>query len=106
MARSARNFDPIVPLNQRWFYFDFGSDLGSGETIVSGTLTASVTRGVDANPQSHILSSPMIVGSEVGAFCGNFLAGVTYSLEAIAVTSDDNVLELNARVRCQDPADR
>lgn len=104
--RLRRNFDPVEPTTERWFYFDFGPQLGTGETIVSAQWNITVVQGVDPSPGSRQLSQPAIVGTEIGAFCGNFLAGVTYSLEATATTSAGNILPNNARVRCQASSDR
>jgi hypothetical protein len=107
MPRLQRNFDSIEPTTQRWFYFDFSPELGANETIWSASFVCSVVRGgVDPAPQSRVISVPVIVGPEVGAFCGNFLPGVWYSLEAIASTSAGNVLPNNSRVYCQSATDR
>lgn len=108
MPRLQRNFDSVEPTTRRWFYFDFSPELGVGETAWSASFVCSVVRGgVDPAPQSRVLSVPVIVGSsEIGAFCGNFLPGVWYSLEATAYTSAGNVLSNNARVYCQGATDR
>jgi hypothetical protein len=106
MPRLSRDFEPVEPLTKRWFYIDFSPELGAGEIIQNATFTCSVVRGIDSSPQSHVLSSPNIIGSQVGAFCGNFIGGVGYSLEAIASTNLGNVLVWNARAYCQTAADR
>jgi hypothetical protein len=107
MPRLQRNFDPVEPTTQRWFYFDFSPDLGLSEIVWSVSFVCSVVRGVDPAPQSRVLSVPVIVsGTLIGAFCGNFLPGVWYSLEAVASTSAGNVLPNNARVYCQGTTDR
>jgi hypothetical protein len=108
MPRLRRNFDQIEPATARWFYLDFSPELGVNETIWSASFVCSVVlgRGADPAPQSRVISVPVIIGNEVGAFCGNFLSGVWYSLEAIAYTSAGNVLPNNARVYCQGATDR
>jgi hypothetical protein len=105
MPRLLRNFDDVESTTKRWFYIDFSPDLGPSETIQVASFTCSVIRGVDPMPQSHVLSQVAIVGTAIGAFCGNFLPGVTYSLEATASTSAGNVLPNNARLYCQGPSD-
>jgi hypothetical protein len=108
MSRLSRDFDPVEPTTKRWFYIDFGPELASlpaNEIIQVASFTCSVVRGVDPAPQSHVLSQVAIVGSAIGAFCGNFLPGVTYSLEATASTSAGNILPNNARLYCQGPND-
>lgn len=106
MARLSRDFDPIEPASQRWFYFDYSLELGPSETIASATFTCSLVRGTDPAPASHVLGPAMIVGTQIGAYCGNFVGGSWYSLEAVATTSAGNVLPNNARVYCQDTGDR
>lgn len=106
MPRLARDFDPIEPASQRWFYFDYSLELGPGETIASATFTCSLVRGIDPAPASHVLSPAMIVGTQIGAYCGNFVGDCWYSLEAVAITSAGNVLPNNARVYCQGADDK
>jgi hypothetical protein len=103
--RLRRNFNPVEPTTRKWFYLEFGPELG-GETIAQATFTCSVVYGTDATPSARVLGAAAIVGTQVGAFCGTFLPGVTYSLEATATTSTARVLPNNARVRCQAPGDR
>jgi hypothetical protein len=108
MSRLRRNFEAVELTTQRWFYFDFSPELGANETIWTANFVCSVVfgRGADPAPQSRVLSVPVIIGNDVGAFCGNFLPGVWYSLEATAYTSAGNVLPSNARLYCQGAADR
>jgi hypothetical protein len=106
MPRLLRDFDDVEPTTKRWFYIDYGPELSPNETIQVTSFVCTVVRGVDPSPQSHVLSSAIVVGTQVGAFCGNFLPGVTYSLEATISTNSGNVLPNNARVYCQSTADR
>jgi hypothetical protein len=105
MSRLGRDFDPVESTTKRWFYIDFGPELAANEIIQVASFTVSVVRGTDPAPQSRVLSQVAIVGTAIGAFCGNFLPGVTYSLEVTASTSAGNILPNNARLYCQGPND-
>lgn len=106
MPRLQRDFNPIEQTSQRWFYFDYSDELGAGETIQTATFTCSLVRGNDTNPQSRVLSQAVIVGTQIGALCGNFVGDSWYSLEATAYTNAGNILPNNARVYCQGTDDK
>ena len=106
LPRLSRNFDPVETTTRRWFWIDFGPELGVGETIATATFVCSLVRGTDAAAATRVLSMTSANGTQVGALCGTFVEGVWYSLEATATTSLGNTLVNNARVYCQGPNDR
>lgn len=93
--------------------FDFGPVAGVGETIASITaLTCAVYIGADANPSSRLIGSPSIVASKktgVAALgvtfqVGSMLAGVTYRLQCVVLTTAGNELSLWTHFACVQPA--
>jgi hypothetical protein len=105
MPRLRRNFPQVEPTTERWFYLDFGPDLGIGETIQIAAVSLTTARGSDPNAAALIKSLPAINGTLVGAFCGpGWIGGVAYSFSATASTSAGNILPNNTRIYCQGPA--
>lgn len=92
--------------------FDFGLVLGVGETIASITsLTCAAYIGTDASPSSRLIGSPSIIASAktkaassaVAQQVGSMLAGVTYRLQCVVLTTAVNELSLWTHFACVQP---
>lgn len=92
--------------------FDFGPVLGVGETIASiASLTCSVYSGTDASPSSRLIGGSSIVASKatgaassgIAQQVGSMLAGVTYLLQCVVLTTGGNRPSLWTHLSCVQP---
>ena len=82
---------------------DFVNLLGSSETLSSATTwVATVKSGTDASPSSIISGSAAVSGSLTTQKITAGTDGVVYYLEAAAVTSDAQTLELLCELTVDD----
>jgi hypothetical protein len=104
-------------LEERLISFDYGLELTSGATVTTILgLTCSVVTGVDPIAQSRILSAPAIVDAAappfgtglamaaVSVMIGEMVAGVTYLLQCVVLTSDDQHLSVWQHQDCIQPS--
>jgi hypothetical protein len=75
--------------------FDFVADLGTAETLISSSVTASVYTGVDASPSAVLQGSSSISGTQVNQLCTAGVVGTLYKILAQATTSLGQVLEIS-----------
>jgi len=83
--------------------FDYGMILAPGETIVSvSEMLCNVVSGVDATPSARLVGSSQIAASPTTGAArsavlqrfGNTNAGCEYSLQCVAVTTDQQSLSI------------
>jgi hypothetical protein len=104
-------------LEERLISFDFGLELTSGADVTSIiSLTCTVVTGVDPIAQSRILSAPAIVNAAappfgtgvamgaVSVMIGEMVAGVTYLLQCVVMTSDEQHLSVWQHQDCVQPS--
>jgi hypothetical protein len=85
-------FSPKDPREVDTFTVDFRNLLATGETIQSATWACEVLKGNDAAPTVMIIGSADINGTNVSQQITGGVAGVTYLLSCLAVTSAGNTL--------------
>ena len=88
-SRNAGTFRK-TPTESQPLGFDFVDDLDVGETISSATFSVVVVDGADPDVGDMLTGSSAISGSEVRQRVRNGVAGVTYEVRAVVVTSASN----------------
>jgi hypothetical protein len=88
-------FSPKTPSEQVFLAFNYVRELGEGETIASGTWTASVLEGVDANPGALISGGVFIEGPKVSQLVIGGVIDTRYCLQCEALTSRGQRLVLS-----------
>jgi hypothetical protein len=92
--------------------FDFGRVLASGESIASIVeLTCEVYLGADPSPASRLIGTPAIIASQqtkvaaaaVAQQVGSMLAGATYRLQCVVLTTQGNQPSLWTHFACVEP---
>ena len=92
--------------------FDFGLALATGETITTVTgVTCTVRVGADPSPSSRLSGGSMVATSQrtgaasaaVTTKFGGALAGVTYRLQCVVVTSGGQTLSIVTYISGQAP---
>jgi hypothetical protein len=85
---------------------DFVNDLDDGEFLTSSTWFLTVIQGVDATPSSHLSGTASLVTpagttriTATQQRITGLLANVTYTAEAVVITSLGNTKSLWAHVR-------
>jgi len=72
--------------------FDFTKELGTGENILSATVTAAVVSGNDSSPAAILSGAPVISSPSVTQRIIGGLSNVSYHLRCVAVTDSDNTI--------------
>jgi hypothetical protein len=118
MPQAQNSLTPIdAVLEERIVTFDYGLELTPG-TVVIGIvdLTCTVVTGSDPNAQNRILSLPAIVDAAplpygtgvadaaVSILIGEMVAGVTYLLQCVAQTTDNQQLSVWQHQDCIQPS--
>ena len=105
-----RDWSPLGEDSTRVIGLDFVNDMNVGETLTTATWTIRVSDGVDLDPGDHLWGPPLVtipIGSTEKTMTiqrvGGLLANVTYTLQAIGVTSLGNVLDLWSHIRGVSP---
>jgi hypothetical protein len=78
----------------RTYQFDFSSLLGSGVTISTQSVTATVYSGTDATPSNIISGSATASGAIVSQKITAGTLGVLYELLCQITTSDSQTLQM------------
>lgn len=104
-----KDFDPSDPPEDEIYSFDFINDLNADEELVSAVFDLSVKTGTDASVASRLsglatvdtgadgrttVASQRVVG---------LLAGVTYLIQCLALTDQDNQRNLWSHIICKAP---
>jgi len=89
------------PGEKFWISFNYASELESGETIASVSLTIEVTNGVDATPAAVMSGSPVIQTGDVVQLIQGGVARVTYAFLCLATTSAGRILARAAKLPVQ-----
>jgi hypothetical protein len=76
----------------------FVSALAPGETIVSATVTATVYSGNDPSPQSIVDGAATFSGAVVNQGITGGVAGTSYNLQFIIVTSLNQEIDTSGRL--------
>lgn len=74
------------------YYFDFSSQIDSGVTLSTATVTAATFSGTDASPSSIISGSATISSAVVSQKITAGTLGVSYELTCTVTTSDGQTL--------------
>ena len=75
------------------YSWDFGSDLATGETLLTPTITATVYSGTDATPSNLVYGSPTISGTKVTQLLSAGTLGVIYEVLCSVLTSAGQTLK-------------
>lgn len=94
-------FSPADDAESEVFAFDFAARLGASETLSSSGWTIKVVSGVDPTPTARLVGSTNISGTQSKQRLAGLVAGATYELTAVAVTSAGNTLALVGYVTCE-----
>jgi hypothetical protein len=81
---------------------DFAALLSTGETVTSGTVTASVVEGTDASVATRFTGAVAIDGAIVKRRFTGGVAGVLYLVTAVAQTDAGNTFESCAYLQIED----
>lgn len=115
MAYTQTLYPPIdSSVEQDNITFDFGPILAPGVSItsvISVSCTAVTNAILDATPSARVLGTAAVVQSPstlalagaVVILVGNMIAGVTYLLQVVVGTSDNQKLSLWCRLPCVAP---
>ena len=94
---------PVANQVENYVYgLDFVNDIPPLDSIATATTYLTVFSGVDATPSSHLVGSPQVNATVVSQRISGLLAGVTYILQAVAVTADGDTFSLYSRIACED----
>lgn len=101
---------PIEPVSEfETVEFDYGLTLNAGIQIVSAVINVTVYEGTDPNPQ-NILNSYLVIGTStrtqkpnqaVFQSVGNCIDGVSYRIQCVATTNDNQVKVLTTVLQSQ-----
>ena len=73
-----------------------------GDSISSATVNFTVQTGVDSNPSSHLVGSPIVTPpTVVSQRVEDLIAGVTYILQIVATTAQGDTLSLYSRIQAR-----
>ena len=86
--------DPKLAAATEKYTFDFASNLASGETISTQSVTATVYSATDCSPSSIISGSASASGSVVTQAITAGTVGVIYELDCAITTSASQTLHL------------
>ena len=78
--------------------FNFATEVESGRTLSSPTVTCTVLEGTDATPSAVLVGSPTISGLNVVQRIQPGVVGCTYRLSALVSDSGGLVHHIAARV--------
>jgi len=78
---------PKLLSDTRTYPFDFSSLLGSGESVSSATVVASVYSGTDSSPSSIINGASTIASPIVSQSITGGVLGTIYELKCKAITT-------------------
>ena len=81
--------------------FDFTNQLGTGESLTSGSVGATVYSGVDATPSAIVSGSATVASPLLEQLVTGGVAGTLYSLVATTNTSAGQILQLQAFLAVQ-----
>jgi hypothetical protein len=81
-------FGPIDYQEIKVLRFKFGDELEAGKTIVSVTMNAIVSQGIDASPTDRFLGAAVISGTDVLQKFQPSTPDVLYHIRARVVDSD------------------
>lgn len=97
-----KQLDPKDPAEAIYYGLDFARLLGDGETLSSATASIRVTSGTDAGAASMLSGSPIISGTIVKQLIINGVAGCTYRVGVLVVTSAGQTFVEAASLRVRD----
>ncbi len=78
---------PKLLSDTRTYQFDFSSLLGSGESISSASVVATVYSGTDPSPSSIVNGSAVLASPLVNQSIAAGVLGTTYELKCQATTT-------------------
>lgn len=90
-----QDLQPKLQGDTRTYLFDFTSALGSGETISTQSVAASVYSGTDASPSSIVSGSASASGAVVSQKITAGVVGVIYELACTITTSAGQTLVIS-----------
>jgi hypothetical protein len=81
------SFDPKDPLEIIPLTFDFDTEMGGSDTIVSAAVAVSVSNGYDSNPASLLSGAASLLGDKVRQNVTAGLDGVDYIVKVTVTTT-------------------
>ena len=103
---AGRDFSPQERIENEVFGLDMVNDLEPGEELISSVWTIKVVSGEDLDPKDHLEGPPKVVVPTGGTLktcsiqrIANLLPGVTYRVQAVAITTQGNTKSLWSHIR-------
>jgi hypothetical protein len=84
--------------DQRFYLFEFLSELQVGVSLVSAGVTCLLWSGTDASPSSMVSGSATIDGTTVRQMIVGGVEGNIYTLVAAALTSDGQTVRVTGQL--------
>lgn len=97
--------EPIVPGGIRRVAFDFAPFLAADEVLDSYTVVINLVSGVDDDP-NEVLGDNSVAGVVVYQFLAPTIEGNVYSIQAVATTTEGQIVTLSGHLACVETFDK